>query len=197
MPWRISFKFNFEKFLASMTLMAQEVPDLTSFRASKLFYFADKFHLTRYGRPIMGDMYVRMDHGPVPSHAYDLMNEIANPMRIQGLRQSNLGMLRQYLRLQKDGPHPVFEAKKKPNTAALSESDIEALNFAIENYGHLTVSGLWLKAHAERAWKETDGHWIDYRLFFDEQDSDQMAVLEFVEEQGENATILKALTEQR
>lgn len=196
MPWPISFKFNFEKFLASVTYMAQEVHDLTKFRASKLLYFADKFHLTHYGRPIMGDMYVRMDHGPVPSHAYDLMNEIADPMKIQGLHQTNLGMLRQYLRLQKDGPHPVFEAKKKPNTAALSESDIEALDFAIENYGRLTVSALWRKAHGERAWKETDGHWIDYRLFFDEHDSDQMAVLEFVEEQGEDANFLKALADQ-
>ena len=40
---------------------------------SKMLYFADKLHLSKYGRLISGDNYVAMAHGPVPSAVYNIM----------------------------------------------------------------------------------------------------------------------------
>ena len=37
----------------------------------KLIFLADREHLFRYGRTIVGGFYVAMQHGPVPSNLYD------------------------------------------------------------------------------------------------------------------------------
>ena len=51
------------------------VTDLTKLKAAKLLFFADKLHLNRYGRPILGDCYFCLDHGPVPSFSLNEMND--------------------------------------------------------------------------------------------------------------------------
>jgi hypothetical protein len=86
----LSYNYNFEKFVAAMTHMAMKVADLTKLRAAKLLYFADKYHLTNYGRPIIGDYCVKMDHGPVPSQSLDLMNELVSPYVIRGAKRPSV-----------------------------------------------------------------------------------------------------------
>lgn len=39
----------------------------------KVLYQADRLHMARYGRPVAGDCYLAMKHGPVPSGTYDLL----------------------------------------------------------------------------------------------------------------------------
>ncbi len=39
----------------------------------KTLFLADRSHLNRFGRPITFDNYIAMNHGPVPSMAYDLL----------------------------------------------------------------------------------------------------------------------------
>ena len=41
-------------------------------KALKLVYFADRYHLRRYGRPVIGDEYLAMQYGPVPSNTKDI-----------------------------------------------------------------------------------------------------------------------------
>ena len=45
-------------------------------RISKVLYFADQKHLTRYGRPIVGDTFIAMENGPVPSQTYDMVKAV-------------------------------------------------------------------------------------------------------------------------
>ena len=45
-------------------------------RCHKILYFADNEHLSKYGRTITGDAYVRMDWGPVPTCIYDLFKAV-------------------------------------------------------------------------------------------------------------------------
>ena len=45
-------------------------------KCSKILYFADNEHLSKYGRSITGDAYVRMDFGPVPTCIYDLFKAV-------------------------------------------------------------------------------------------------------------------------
>ena len=45
-------------------------------KCQKILYFADNEHLSRYGRSITGDAYVRMDFGPVPTYIYDLFKAV-------------------------------------------------------------------------------------------------------------------------
>ena len=45
-------------------------------KCHKILYFADNEHLSKYGRSIIGDTYVRMDFGPVPTCIYDLFKAV-------------------------------------------------------------------------------------------------------------------------
>ena len=58
---KVKFKFDEEKFTAVMQILCQEVDDLDMNKALMLLYFIDKEHLLKYGRPILGDEYVKMD----------------------------------------------------------------------------------------------------------------------------------------
>jgi hypothetical protein len=179
----LSYNYNFEKFVAAMTHMATKVPDLTKLRAAKLLYFADKYHLTTYGRPILGDFYVRMDHGPVPSQSLDLMNELVTPFIIRGVKRPTLKAMQHYLEIDSRGRQPRFVAKKKPDYSVLSESDVEALDQSIVLFGRAAITRVWNAGHNERSWKETPPlQKIDYRLFFDESNAEQKELLALLEE---------------
>ena len=77
----IRFRFNLEKLVAFLGFFsAKGVSDLTKLKAAKLLYFADKDHLLKYGRPILGDVYFCLPYGPVPSVALNEMTDaIARP----------------------------------------------------------------------------------------------------------------------
>ena len=44
----------------------------TGWKALKLVFFADRYHLRQYGRPVTNDEYMAMEFGPVPSGCKDL-----------------------------------------------------------------------------------------------------------------------------
>jgi len=44
--------------------------------AIKLLFFADRYHLRKYGRLITEDTYYALPHGPVASNALDVVNSV-------------------------------------------------------------------------------------------------------------------------
>ena len=191
----LKFEFSLQKFVAAMAYMGQQVPQLTKLKAVKLLFFADKYHLVKYGRPIIGDRYVKMEHGPVPSQALNWMNEVIQPFRIRGIPRHELDYVQKYLETEEAGNRPTFKAKKEPDMSELSDSDVEALNSAISRYGRKSITAIWNAGHSERAWKETPNFGtIDYRLFFDEKNAHQKAILECAQERAENEQVLELLS---
>src|SRR4051812_34811550 len=72
----VEFKLDMEKVIATTLFLAgKNLPELTEGKLLKLMFLADKYHLVRYGRPITGDRYEAMNHGPVPSWTYALFNK--------------------------------------------------------------------------------------------------------------------------
>jgi len=69
----IEFTFSKIKALNGIVLLASKWKDLTTYHLAKIAYYADKEHLFEYGRPIFGDRYIAMQHGPVPSGIYDII----------------------------------------------------------------------------------------------------------------------------
>src|ERR1700733_11781409 len=75
LPMTVEFKFDFDKFLAVLEYLASKgVPELSKYKICKLMFLADKYHLVRYGRPIIGDRYCALPYGPVPSMSLNYIN---------------------------------------------------------------------------------------------------------------------------
>ena len=119
-----------------------------------------------WGRPISGDRYVAMEHGPVPSAIYDLIkdtsvepDEIAESLsdRVEIVPRGN----KRYL-YSKDG---------QDDFPALSETDREYLLDSLRRYGTMPFSELKRLSHQDPAYAEA---WslsglnneMDIRLWF-------------------------------
>lgn len=103
----------------------------------KTLYYADKEHLSKYGRSITGDVYIAMSFGPVPSKTYDIFKAVSG----ESFFSDKANDLKGYF-------HFVnkyrIETDKDCDKDWLSETDIECLDNAIalckdKNFGELTA----------------------------------------------------------
>ena len=95
-------------------------------KCHKILYFADNEHLSKYGRSITGDAYVRMDFGPVPTCIYDLFKAVRGDSyfasQVNDVRRDRFHFVNN-----KD-----IQAVAEPHMSYLSKSDVELLNKYIE-----------------------------------------------------------------
>jgi uncharacterized phage-associated protein len=141
----IAGRFKPEKALEVLLYVVRECPDM--YTALKLLYFADKEHLSRYGRIISSDHYVAMSHGPVPSGTYDLVKYVRN----------NSSYL---LTIPLDKAFKVEDNNiiplRDPNLEMLSSSEIECLDSAIARYASMSFGQLRRLSHSDPAFKAAD-----------------------------------------
>ncbi len=165
MSRKLSFRFDAYKFVNAVAYLASRCPEATKMKVSKLLYYADKDHLLNYGRPVIGDRYVKMEFGPVPSMAYNLMkHDDRAPIEAQELFDE---------RLEVQGNNIV--PRSDPDLRYLSASDLEALDLVISKYGRLTPAQLSKLSHREAGWKEAEmNDEMDYRFMFASEDAKQM-----------------------
>jgi uncharacterized phage-associated protein len=143
----VSFRFNEKKALSAILYISGKLlerhqvckeakPDMH--RISKILYFADRKHLARYGRPILGDHFIAMKDGPVPSKTYDLMKAIKgeSPFCIADKFKDHFEV-RGYI------VHP----QKAPDMEEFSESDIECIKEALLENQDLAFGQLKEKSH--------------------------------------------------
>ena len=70
----ITFDYNQQKaFQVILWFLGRHGERLEKLKLVKLIFFADREHLHRYGRPIVGGRYVAMPLGPVASQCLDDM----------------------------------------------------------------------------------------------------------------------------
>lgn len=144
----LSFPFDIDKLIQALTLLSRRgVGELTRLKAAKLLYFADKEHLLRHGRPILGDEYFALEMGPIPSRALDFMEEAAEKIDLPDRER-----LREYLSIE-GSDHPEFVATREPDLDVLSKSEIEILEQIVARYGKCSTSQLVSLTHEEPAWK--------------------------------------------
>lgn len=158
------FRLNWSKALEAIVWLAHRQPGIDFFHISKVLYFADKAHLLRYGRPVTGDVYIAMAHGPVPSGIYDLLR------RDPFLPEELLKDLDAAVEI--DRPH--VRAFRSANEEVLSGSDIEMLNQAWARYAELPFRELSRLSHQERAYVEASPNGaMDVELLVGEDDPDR------------------------
>src|SRR6266480_5800387 len=109
-------------------LSARGAPQpLNKMKALKLLFFADRYHLRKYGRPVTDCAYFAMKNGPVASEAKNVAEESA------GLDNRSRSYARRYVH--KDDRYH-FSSAGEVDDAVLSKTDKEALDFAWQTFGH-------------------------------------------------------------
>lgn len=191
-PGRINFNFKVEKFADAMAYLAERISDLTTLKAAKLLYFADRDHLLRHGRPIIGDWYVCMKYGPVPSTAYDLLKELRAPEG--AFSDDGIAIVQQRIRpLMERGKHPTFVRTNDAPLDALSESECRSLERIAKQHGGTQVDDLVDLTHKQAPWKTSDRlreREIDYRWFFDDvTDKKNLRELMEIEQEGRDFVV--------
>jgi len=125
------FNLHREKAVNSLLFVINKLEKADTHKTYKILYFADQKHLLKYGRPILGDTYVKMQYGPVPSFIKNVVDE-----DIDGLEEVVAKYNRYFIKSLKDA-----------NLDYLSESDVECLLESIEENKNLTFPELTSKSH--------------------------------------------------
>jgi uncharacterized phage-associated protein len=117
---------------------------INKMKALKPVYFADRYHLRRYGRPIIGDEYLAMNYGPVPSGTKDL----AEMSEFLGEEEASYG--RAFLR---PLDRYMFGSEQPVEERVFSASDREALEWAWRRFGDQEEFTLAALTHRDPEWK--------------------------------------------
>jgi uncharacterized phage-associated protein len=189
----IRFRFNLEKLVHALAFFsAKGISDLTKLKAAKLLYFADKDHLLKHGRPILGDVYFCLPYGPVPSVA---LNEMTDAIARPEGDDSDRSAFERVLTIRRPlWGYPRFQLKQRFDREVFSESELEALENVARVYGQLSARALVRLTHKEPTWIVSDKYRspqscarIPYELFFIGATAEATRVLEVVKaEQEEN-----------
>jgi uncharacterized phage-associated protein len=160
--------FNYKKAVQALNLLARwSGGGLNKMKALKLIWLADRFHLRKYGRPIIQDYYVAMENGPVASATRDILQR--NKF---GVKQDVLKYADDFI--SESGSYD-FKSVNEPNVKVFSKSDLECLKSVFDTYGHLSKYDLRDLTHKFPEWKrweeglkkkEYNSHPMDYDDFF-------------------------------
>lgn len=126
-----TFNLNKEKAVNSLLFVVKSLEKADTHKIYKVLYFADQKHLLKYGRPIIGDTYVKMQYGPVPSYIKNVVDE-----NIKGYEE----VVAKYNKY-------MVTALQEPNLDYLSETDIECLKEAIKENEKLSFDEITEKSH--------------------------------------------------
>lgn len=137
-----------DKVLEAILFVASKVPEPTFHKIAKIFWFADKLHLQRYGFILSGDTYHAMNNGPVPSKIYDMLKLASGTiMTMDGIDTLSV---RNAMSMLNDGC--TVQVKRSANVDFLSEAEVECLVDAMTEHGSKTFAQLSRESH-DSAWK--------------------------------------------
>jgi len=113
----------------------------------KLMFLADKYHAMNYGRTISDDAFLAFPHGPGGSRTMDILEY--DPLVIGKHIKLARGIFKQ------GKGHSYFAGVtcNPKSFTMLSESDFEALDFVINNFGPMNTWDLVDYTHKLKEWK--------------------------------------------
>lgn len=129
---KIEFRFNKLKAIEAILYLASKRPSIDKMSLYKFLFFADIEHLNTYGRPIIGDYYVAMQFGPVPSQVKDLLEK----------EQHSEFAIDEYM----------ITGTRAPNCDYLSQSDCKVLDKIYEELKDFSARQLSDLSHKHPAW---------------------------------------------
>ncbi len=139
------FAFSHRKATQALNFMARQAGgSIHKLKALKLIYFADRYHLRRHGRPVIGDEYIAMEYGPVPSGTKD----IAELCDFLGKEEKEYAKM--FIR---PNEHHSYSSEREVEEKVFSQSDREALAWAWQKFGRIPRFELARMTHEYPEWK--------------------------------------------
>ena len=165
---KMLLEFDYKKATQAINYLAKkEGGQIDKLKLIKLVYFADRYHLRRYGRPMINDAYFAMPLGPVGSSVKDIA-EFSD-----FLDESERDYAGSFIG-RGGGANTVVSIANVDNEI-FSKSEIEALDFSYNEFGAQTASALVDVTHRYPEWdrfkgalqsKETTREPMSYTDFF-------------------------------
>ena len=137
------FHFAYKKAAQAINYFAiQNGGEIDKLHALKLVYFADRFHLRKYGRPITNDQYWAMQFGPVASGVKEIFE-------LDSLSPAERHYAEAFLA--KGSKDYSVRSLAEVDPSVFSQSDGEALQFAWLTFGK--SAKIVEKTHFYPEWK--------------------------------------------
>lgn len=179
----LRFRFDLEKLANVLAYFAARgVADLTTLKAAKLLYLADRAHLLQHGRPITGDRYIAMDLGPVPEGAYQLISRLVAGDEIDDKPKARLSRtLEVYRGRWSTLKYPILRLRRGAQLDAdvFSESEVAVLDRTVREFGDMPARSLVDLTHSHEAYRLADANRapgsstdLPYELLLREAESD-------------------------
>ena len=167
----LQFQFDKEKCVSVLSYIIENLDSSDFLRVFKVLYFAEQKHLVKFGRPIVGDNYIAMQHGPVPSNIYTELNRIEHETGDSFAHYFEVKRIKEIKN--------VF-AKIEPQLDYISESELICLNESLQQNKFLSVKELSEKSH-DRAWENAN-------------ENDEMDILEIANAGGASNEMLSYIS---
>ena len=165
---KMLLEFDYKKATQAINYLAKkEGGQIDKLKLIKLVYFADRYHLRRYGRPMVNDAYLAMPLGPVGSSVKDIA-EFSD-----FLDEDERAYASTYLA--RGGQINTVVSITEVDADIFSKSELEALDFAYSEFGKIAPLALARLAHRYPEWekfkttlesKETTREPMSYSDFF-------------------------------
>ncbi len=169
------------KALEVILWLAERQPGIDVYHIVKAIFYADKFHIERHGRPIVGDHYRAAWWGPLPHVIYGLL--CFQPMEILALGGNGK------LPFRVEAETFRVHGDRGPNSKKLSASDIKALEFGWEKVHDKTFDELVRETHSDPAYENAVAGVMDYRDFLPPSDPDRKKKIAYLEEVARAAVL--------
>lgn len=141
----------------------------------KLLFFAERYSLRKFAISITGDFFIAMKNGPVASQTYDLLK----------FKNYAKGLAYAKKALKQEGEYAIKSLGiflERDDYDELSDGDLEALDFAIDNFGKYSALKLSDISHRYLEWvKASRDGVMDFADFFakDDENSAEFNVIPY------------------
>lgn len=155
----------YKKSTQALNLLARKKDGkINKMKAIKLIFLADRLHLRKYGRPIIGDMYWAMKLGPVGS----LTKNVAE---LSSISEEALAYVKKYIK-PIDEKKQILASLKQEDLSVFSKTDIECIESVYNKFSDKDQFELADITHEFPEWikhkKELDGGKKRVRMDYDD-----------------------------
>jgi len=171
------YNISHKKAIEVIVWLSNKQPRIDIYHIVKIMFFADKMHINQYGRPLIGDTYIKMQYGPVPSVIHDLITDSMwlSPRQAKKISTSiKVGSKKEF--------YPVT-ALRGADLSYFSKSDLKCLLESFERYKDSSFDELYTLTHKERCYIETtEKSPIDYALMIDDDNPNRDEIINHISE---------------